>query len=86
MHGNRRYHAPAVPLLKVEYQMISAPASENSGAEIFHVDDRTVACDGGDGALGHPRVFLRITDRDVVCPYCSRHYILNDGAGHDTGH
>lgn len=55
-------------------------------AEIFHVDDRTVACDGGVGALGHPRVFLRITGRDVTCPYCSRHYILNEGAGHDSGH
>jgi uncharacterized Zn-finger protein len=57
-----------------------------SPAEIFHVDDRIVACDGGDGALGHPRVFLKILDRDVVCPYCSRHYILNDGAGHGDGH
>ena len=52
--------------------------------ETFHVDDRTVACDGGpDGSpLGHPRVFLRIEDREVVCPYCSRVYILNEGAGH----
>jgi len=53
-------------------------------AEIFHVDDRTVACDGG--ALGHPRVFLRILDREVVCPYCSRTYILNEGAGDGDGH
>jgi len=30
--------------------------------EIIHVDARTVACDGGDGALGHPRVFLRIPE------------------------
>lgn len=31
-----------------------------------------VACDGGDGALGHPRVWLQLT-RDtgkVECPYC----------------
>lgn len=50
-------------------------------AEIFetiHVEDRTVACDGGDGPLGHPRVYLTIkADReDVVCPYCSRQYVL----------
>jgi uncharacterized Zn-finger protein len=50
--------------------------------ETFHVDDRTVACDGGDGALGHPRVFLHIEEREAVCPYCSRVYILNEGAGH----
>ncbi len=54
--------------------------------EIIHVDDRTVACDGGDGALGHPRVFLRIPDEQVMCPYCSRLYILNAGADHDSGH
>ena len=54
--------------------------------ETFHVDTRTVACDGGDGALGHPRVFLRIPGQQVMCPYCSRLYILNPGAEHDTGH
>ena len=53
--------------------------------EILHVDDRTIACDGG-GALGHPRVFLRIAEREVLCPYCSRLYVLNPGAGHDHGH
>jgi uncharacterized Zn-finger protein len=54
--------------------------------EIVHVDDRVVACDGGGGALGHPRVFLRIEDREVVCPYCSRLFVLNEGAGHASGH
>ncbi len=38
-----------------------------------------VACDGGGGALGHPRVYLHI-DHDggnkVTCPYCSRTYVL----------
>lgn len=54
--------------------------------EIIHVDDRTIACDGGNNALGHPRVFLRIAETEVMCPYCSRLYILNAGAGHDHGH
>jgi uncharacterized Zn-finger protein len=54
--------------------------------EILHVDSRTVACDGGDGALGHPRVFLRIAEQQVMCPYCSRLYVLNPGAGHASGH
>lgn len=54
--------------------------------EIIHVNDRVVACDGGDEPLGHPRVFLRIEDKQVVCPYCSRLYILNEGAGHASGH
>ncbi len=54
--------------------------------EIIHVDDPVVACDGGDGALGHPRVFLRIVTHAVMCPYCSRLYVLNEGAGHGSGH
>ena len=49
--------------------------------EIIRVTQRTVPCDGGDGALGHPRVFLRIPGTQVICPYCSRLYILEPGAG-----
>ena len=66
------------------------PAASPPGApaptEIIHVNDAVVACDGGDGPLGHPRVFLRIVGREVMCPYCSRLYVLNEGAGHDSGH
>jgi uncharacterized Zn-finger protein len=58
-----------------------------SGAhEIIPVDDRVIACDGGEGALGHPRVWLRIVTDHITCPYCSRVYVLNEGAGHDHGH
>ncbi len=55
-------------------------------AEIIQVTDRTVACDGGDGALGHPRVFLFIEGHSVLCPYCSRLYELAPGAGQGEGH
>jgi len=54
--------------------------------ETIHVDARVVACDGGVGALGHPRVWLRIEAREIMCPYCSRLFVLNDGAGLDRGH
>ena len=36
-----------------------------------------VACDGGEGALGHPRVFLSL-NRDtgyVECNYCDKLYV-----------
>lgn len=49
--------------------------------EIIRVTDRTVACDGGDGPLGHPRVFLRIAGEEVMCPYCSRLYVLDKPGG-----
>ena len=51
------------------------------------VDTPTVSCDGGGGPLGHPRVFLKIGDeREIVCPYCSRRYVLAEGASAAAGH
>ncbi len=54
--------------------------------EMIYVDHPVIACDGGDGALGHPRVWLRIVAHEIVCPYCSRNYVLNDGVAPDSGH
>ena len=43
----------------------------------FIVTTHRVSCDGGGGALGHPKVFLEIgSDGQVVCGYCDRRYIL----------
>ena len=64
----------------------AAAAGAPAPSEIIHSDSRVVACDGGDGALGHPRVWLRIVERQIACPYCSRLYVLNEGAGDDGGH
>lgn len=44
--------------------------------EIIETEDSTVACDGGGGALGHPRVFLTLVEGRVMCPYCSRLFVL----------
>lgn len=46
-----------------------------------------VACEGEGGPLGHPRVFLRIGPaREIVCPYCSRRFVLAEGTAADAGH
>jgi uncharacterized Zn-finger protein len=66
--------------------MPAGEATTTAATEIISVDSRTVACDGGEGALGHPRVYLHIADKQVVCPYCSRLYLLKDGAGDEHGH
>ena len=51
------------------------------------VESPAVVCDGGGGALGHPRVFLRIGEaREIACPYCSRRFVLAEGAPADAGH
>ena len=42
------------------------------------VQSRSVSCDGGIGAAGHPNVYLNIGSKnEVICPYCSRVFILN---------
>jgi len=50
------------------------------------VTDKRVYCDGG-GALGHPGVYLNIeANGQVVCPYCSRTFVLDPNASAGMGH
>jgi len=53
--------------------------------EIVAVRSRRVACDGVDGVLGHPRVWLEMGEADFVeCGYCDRRFVLAAGAsGHE---
>ena len=45
--------------------------------EIIEVDQKRVACDGGGGALGHPRVWLHLGEKNqIACTYCSRLYVM----------
>lgn len=46
------------------------------------VDSYRIACDGGEGALGHPRVWLQIPGEHgwVECPYCDCKYMHRDHA------
>ena len=49
--------------------------------ERFVVTSRVVGCDGGGGPLGHPLVYLNIDSTgEVVCPYCSRQFVLSKDA------
>jgi uncharacterized Zn-finger protein len=49
--------------------------------ETITVDTDRVACDGGGGPLGHPKVYLNLgAEGRVECPYCSRLYVLSVGA------
>lgn len=55
--------------------------------ERIEVDHTVVKCDGGGGPLGHPAVYLTIGDTGhVVCPYCSRNFVLKTTAGAASGH
>lgn len=44
------------------------------------VETTDVRCDGGGGPLGHPAVYLHLKDGAIVCPYCSRRFVLEEGA------
>jgi uncharacterized Zn-finger protein len=51
--------------------------------EVIVVDQHRVACDGGGGALGHPRVWLEMGEKSYVeCGYCDRRFVLS---GHTHG-
>lgn len=51
--------------------------------EIKIVETKRIACDGGGGALGHPRVWLQIAADVgfVECPYCDAKFIHKDFEG-----
>lgn len=62
---------------------VSAPTDD----ETFVVSHPVVGCDGGGGPLGHPLVYLRIEAAgEVVCPYCSRRFVLDPHAAAASGH
>lgn len=46
--------------------------------EKISVSSLEVTCDGGNGSLGHPKVYLHIEPEKgfIACPYCSRTYVL----------
>lgn len=55
--------------------------------EPIYVAETTIGCDGGGGPLGHPKVYLNLgDDGEIVCPYCSRRFVLQQGAERSAGH
>ena len=63
---------------KREHTEMSTPAPETKIVDSFRV-----ACDGGEGALGHPRVWLQIPDQHgwVECPYCDAKLVHKEFEG-----
>ena len=45
------------------------------------VAQKRIACDGGGGALGHPKTWLDMgSENSVRCKYCDRVFVLDTGA------
>ncbi len=52
-------------------------ASIIDNPETIVVDTKKVSCDGGGGALGHPKVYYEMgEDNYVECGYCDRRFVL----------
>ena len=64
--------------------MTAGAANEAIVTETIYVTEARIACDGGSGPLGHPRVWLMLgTDGEIICPYCSRYYVRGTGGDDD---
>ncbi|MEM7642287.1 MAG: zinc-finger domain-containing protein [Pseudomonadota bacterium] len=52
--------------------------------EVETVTATRISCDGGGGALGHPRVWLSIDPKVgfVECGYCDKRFVLEGGGHH----
>lgn len=57
-------------------------------SETFYVESHETACDGGGGALGHPKVYLYIpeTSGELDCPYCGRNFVYRAAPGAKSAH
>ena len=50
--------------------------ANKASASVFVTNQLRVVCNGGGGALGHPKIFLTLgNDGRVTCPYCSREFV-----------
>ncbi len=46
-----------------------------SSDAITYVHEDRVACDGGGGALGHPKVFYTLKEGKAECGYCDAKFV-----------
>jgi len=54
---------------------------ENDPIDMAIVMTHKIACDGGGGALGHPKVWLDMgQDIQVQCKYCDKIFVLSPEA------
>lgn len=59
----------------------SDPGGAANDPEVSVVTTTKVSCDGGGGALGHPKVWYDMGEADHVdCKYCDRVFALRGGS------
>ncbi len=66
------------------YASSPSPQAAVEPPEVIVVDSHRVWCDGGGGALGHPRVYMEMGKAGFVeCGYCDRRFVAAHAHGHD---
>lgn len=66
---------------------VHTPPTNPDAPEVIEVTSNRVACDGGGGALGHPKVWLNLGgDGWVECGYCDRRFVLKPGVEPERAH
>lgn len=64
-----------------------SPFPAQGSAERVTVKIARVSCDGGGGALGHPKVFMDMgQDGSVQCKYCDKIFVLDADSAGAHGH
>ncbi len=54
-----------------------AKAQTKNHENAIYVTEHRVSCDGGGGALGHPKTFYDFGDKhETVCLYCGQKFVL----------
>ena len=62
-------------------------SNPDNSEDVIIVTKRRVACDGGGGALGHPKTYLDMgQDNQVRCKYCDRVFAIANAAVDDGHH
>ena len=61
--------------MNADQSVKTASAAKIPPPEIIYVDQHRVACDGGGGALGHPKVWYSLEDGEAECGYCGRRFV-----------
>ena len=57
--------------------MNSPEIKKDKRQEIEYTNSKKLSCNGLDGPLGHPKVYLDMGDKNqIICPYCSKLFIL----------
>ena len=57
--------------------MNSPEIKKDKYREIEYTNSKKLSCNGLDGPLGHPKVYLDMGDKNqIICPYCSKLFIL----------